>query len=367
MRSIYHRKDGRFEGRIADISADGSKKYISVYGRTVEEAEAKINAIKSHNQAFLASRMGGNNGELTIRTLFYNWLEVAAIRVKESSLANYRMKIEKHIIPNFGDLLCCELTVEMVQSFISEKLKCGLSPKYVADIVILMKSVFRHASRTRGLPNPLEYVELPKRKSTEVKLLSRNQQKTLQTYLLNNMSLSSLGILLCFYTGLRIGELCALKWADIDFENGVINVSRTIQRIQNSGRNGIKCGTKLIITEPKSASSMRKIPIPDVILPYLLKYKSEAEFFVLSGSIKPVEPRVMQYRFAAVLKKADLPSVHFHALRHMFASNCIAYGFDVKSLSEILGHSSVDITLNRYVHSSMEQKRKFMSKLNFAA
>lgn len=367
MRKIYHRKDGRYEGRIADISADGSKKYISVYGRTADEAEAKLNAIKAEKQALFKSRMDGSNAELTIRTFFYDWLRIAAIRIKESSLANYRMKIEKHIIPNFGDLHCCELTSEMVQSFITQKLKCGLSPKYVADIVILMKSVFRHASRIRGLPNPLEYVELPKRKSTEVQLLSRTQQKTLQAYLLNNMCLSSLGILLCFYTGLRIGELCALKWADIDFENGIINVSRTIQRIQKSERNGVKCGTKLIITEPKSASSIRKIPIPEVILPYLLKYKSEADFFVLSGSNKPVEPRVMQYRFAAVLKKADLPSVHFHALRHMFASNCIACGFDVKSLSEILGHSSVDITLNRYVHSSMEQKRKFMSKLNFAA
>ena len=367
MRKIYHRKDGRYEGRIADISEDGSKKYISVYGRTAEEAEAKLNAIKAEKQVHFKSRTVGGNGELTIRTLFYDWLKIAAIRIKESSLANYRMKIEKHIIPKFGDLHYCELTAEKVQSFISGKLKCGLSPKYVADIVILMKSVFRHASRTRGLPNPLEYVELPKRKSTEVQLLSRNQQKTLQTYLLNNMCLSSLGILLCFYTGLRIGELCALKWEDIDFENGIINVSRTIQRIQNIGRSGIKCCTKLIISEPKSASSNRKIPIPDVILSYLLKYKSEVEFFMLSGSIKPVEPRVMQYRFAVILKKADLPSVHFHALRHMFASNCIACGFDVKSLSEILGHSSFDITLNRYVHSSMEQKRKFMSKLNFAA
>ena len=367
MRKIYHRKDGRFEGRIADISEDGSKKYISVYGRTAEEAKAKLNAIKTEKQALLNDETSSESREMTIKELFYSWLEVAAIRIKESSLANYRMKIERHIIPKFGDLHYCELTLEMVQGFITEKLKSGLSPKYVADIVILMKSVFRHASRTRGLPNPLEYVELPKRKSTEVKLLSRNQQKPLQTYLLNNMSLSSLGILLCFYTGLRIGELCALKWADIDFENGIISVSRTIQRIQERGKNGIKCGTKLIITEPKSASSMRRIPIPDVILPYLLKYKSEAEFFVLSGSIKPVEPRVMQYRFAVILKKADLSSVHFHALRHMFASNCIAFGFDVKSLSEILGHSSVDITLNRYVYSSMEQKRKFMSKLNFAA
>lgn len=143
----------------------------------------KLNAIKAEKQALFNDEMSSEGREMTINELFYSWLEAASIRIKESSLANYRMKIERHIIPKFGDLRCCELTLEMVQGFISEKLKCGLSPKYVADIVILMKTVFRHTSRTRGLPNPLEYVELPKRKKSEVRLLSRNQQRTLQSYL----------------------------------------------------------------------------------------------------------------------------------------------------------------------------------------
>ena len=163
------------------------------------------------------------------------------------------------------------------------------------------------------------------------------------------------------FTGLRIGELCALKWSDIDLSNRTISVSKTIQRIAVQG------GTQLVITEPKSISSVREIPIPDCIFSLLRKFCSNADFYILSGMTKPVEPRTMQYRFQALLKKAKLPSIHFHALRHMFATNCVELGIDVKSLSEILGHSGVEITLNRYVHSSLERKKAFMKKLKFAA
>ena len=166
---------------------------------------------------------------------------------------------------------------------------------------------------------------------------------------------------LSLFTGLRIGELCALKWADIDLMNRTNSVSKTIQRIKSHN-----C-TQLVITEPKSISSVREIPIPDCILPLLKKFCSNADFYILSGTAKAVEPRTMQYRFQSLLKKAKLPSIHFHALRHMFATNCVELGFDVKSLSEILGHSGVEITLNRYVHSSLERKKAFMKKLKFAA
>lgn len=166
------------------------------------------------------------------------------------------------------------------------------------------------------------------------------------------------------YMGLRIGELCALKWEDVDLEKREITVSKTIQRIQV--RNG-KRRTKLVITEPKSANSMRIIPIPECLAELLKQFKNNADCFVLSDNKKPVEPRTMQYRFAKILRNADLPSVHFHSLRHLFATNCIALGFDVKTLSEILGHSSIEVTLSRYVHSSMDRKRACMDLMKSAA
>lgn len=161
-------------------------------------------------------------------------------------------------------------------------------------------------------------------------------------------------------TGIRIGELCALQWKDIDLEKRILTVSKTMQRVQVQG--GDK-KTKLVITEPKSESSRRKIPIPKGMIAFLEKFKGKDSEYIVSDKEKPIEPRAMQYRFQKILKNVKLPSVHFHALRHIFASTCIKLGFDVKALSELLGHSTVELTLNRYVHSSFEQKIKYMERL----
>ena len=125
--------------------------------------------------------------------------------------------------------------------------------------------------------------------------------------------------------------------------------------------------TKLIITEPKSQSSKRTIPVPDCLIPMLKELKSKADSYVLTGSCKPIEPRTMQYRFKRILDNVNLPSYRFHSLRHAFASGAIEIGFDVKTLSEILGHSSVQITLDRYVHSSFDHKRNCMNRLTMAS
>lgn len=158
------------------------------------------------------------------------------------------------------------------------------------------------------------------------------------------------------------GELCALQWKDIDLEKRILTVNKTIQRIQTSSS---EKKTMLVITAPKSQGSVREIPLPECIVDILKQYRENNALFVLSASKKPVEPRTLQYRFAKILNNADLPSVHFHSLRHAFATNCVAAGFDVKTLSEILGHSSVELTLNRYVHSSMDRKRAFMDMLTW--
>ena len=154
-----------------------------------------------------------------------------------------------------------------------------------------------------------------------------------------------------------------MQWKDVDLEKRILTVRKTMQRIQFPTEIS---KTKLIITDPKSESSRRRIPIPDCMVGFLHKFKEESGNYVLTGSKKPIEPRTMQYRFASILKNAKLPSVHFHALRHIFASSCIRLGFDVKALSELLGHSSVEITLNRYVHSSFEQKKEYMKRIKLA-
>lgn len=359
MKNIYKRKDGRYEARIPlGKDENGKRHYRSFYGNTAEEAEYKLRAaiVPADNSVCLT--------EFTVKEITLEYIAAIRPRLKESSEANYRMKAEKHIIPAFGNIKCCLLKAKDVYTFIEEKLKTGLSARYVTDIIVLLKSVYRYASRVYGITNCLEGLVMPKCIKHEITLLSKAEQSRLMSILNTDFDLNALGIALSLHTGLRIGELCALQWKDIDLKNRTITIRKTVQRIKCFGG---KSKTKLVITAPKSASSMRVIPIPDFLVAMLEKFKDSADKYVLSGKYSPVEPRTVQYRFAAVLKKANLPSVHFHSLRHAFATSCVSIGFDVKTLSEILGHSSVEITLNRYVHSSLDRKRTCMDMVKLAA
>ena len=357
--NVYQRRDGRFEARLSlGKDENGKKHYRSFYGNTREEAEYKMLAAAEPQDNMYALT------EMTVKEIAFEYIKIIKPRLKNSTEANYRMKIENHIVPAFGEIKCCLLKANKVYAFIEEKLKSGLSARYIADIIVLLKSIYRYASRTYNIKNVLEGLVMPKCVKTEVEVLSKGQQQQLLSYLNIEPDLTSLGVTLALFTGMRIGELCALQWKDIDLKNRTITVNKTIQRIQT--KNG-RHRTELVITAPKSSSSVRIIPIPECLADMLERYKESAEKYVLSGSNKPVEPRTIQYRFVKILEKAKLPSVHFHSLRHAFATNCIALGFDVKTLSEILGHSSVEITLNRYVHSSLDRKKAYMDMLQLAA
>ena len=195
-----------------------------------------------------------------------------------------------------------------------------------------------------------------------LRVLSSIEQQKLSEYLFANLNSCNLGILICLYTGLRIGEICALKWEDISLEEQSLYVHHTMQRLQTS-RTG-KSKTTVIISTPKSDCSIRTIPIPNDMLALLQEQKQPDNAYVLTGSShRYMEPRTLQYRFRVIMRRCEIENVNFHVLRHTFATRCVELGFDIKSLSEILGHASVNITLNRYVHPSRELKQKNMDKL----
>ncbi len=343
--NIYKRKDNRWEGRYkVGFKESGKSRYRSIYGNSYQEVKLKLIALKSAPKEVVSS------GRLTVKELFEEWLSAVKLKVKESTYSNYRMKADKHLIPEFGSLRYGNLTVQLVHSFIEMKLKAGLSVKYVSDIVIVFKSMAKYISRAHRFRNPLEEVVLPRDAKREWKLFNDIQQKKLCKYLTNDLNNTSLCVLLSLYTGMRVGEICGLRWSDIDFAKRTITVRRTVQRI----RTGVH-GTKLIVDTPKSHSSQRAIPIPAFIMDILRKFRKCDYSYILSGSEKITEPRTMQRKFKSILKKASLPSINFHSLRHMFATNCIRASFDVKTLSEILGHASAETMLNRYVHPSMER------------
>lgn len=355
--NVYLRKDGRWEGRIyMPENKTRKRKYRSFFGKTREEAERKISA-------YIAELKNTSSASATLGQVFSEWLGSVTIRVKEATIANYTMKARKHILPVFGEKQILDISAESVYRFIETKQKEDLSGRYIADIIVLMKSIFKYAAKMYHFINPLDGMTLPKKKTTEIRLLDTEQQNQLLQHIQKHTTATTLGVALSLFMGLRIGELCALQWSDVDLKKRILTVRKTVQRIQCSGE--VK-KTKLVITEPKSESSKRIIPIPDALIPLISCFQSDTDNYILSGTKKLIEPRTMQYRFCRILNNVNLPSVHFHALRHMFASNCIRLGFDVKSLSELLGHSSVEITMNRYVHSSLEDKKIYMNRIRLA-
>jgi len=191
--------------------------------------------------------------------------------------------------------------------------------------------------------------------------LTAAERKRLENYLIHNQNKTNIAVLLCLFTGLRVGELCGLKWEDIDFDNAVLYVKRTVQRVSKNGKSPVIIGT------PKSKSSVRAVPIPAFVLDILRSYRNCDDFYIITGKSKPTEPRTMQNRFKSILKNCDIRSINFHILRHTYATICIENGFDPKTLSELLGHADASITLNRYVHSSMQMKKNYVSRLQLTA
>lgn len=350
--NIYKRKDGRWEGRYKSAE----NRYHSVYGKSYQEVKGKLISLKATPQPTKSS------DKLTVGVLFEEWLSAVKLKIKESTFANYRMKADKHILPEFSEKRYSDLSADLIHNFIEIKLKSGLSAKYVSDIVVVFKSMAKYISRVHGYSNPVSEVVLPKVQRKEMKIFTDEQRNTLCGKLLKNLDNTSICILLSLYTGLRVGEVCGLKWGDIDFEKSILTVSRTVQRLNLSGR-----GTKLIIGTPKSQSSVRSIPIPDFLVKILHKMRRKSNCYILSGNENVIEPRTLQNRFKSILKSTELPQINYHSLRHSFATNCIQLGFDVKTLSEILGHSNVETTLNLYVHSSIERKAMFMNLLKIPA
>ncbi len=313
------------------------------------------------------------------------WLEAARVNVKEATYARYNYLINTYIRRELGRYEIGEITHRLINGHIYYLLNSGrsdgnggLAPKTVSDILTIIKSVLEFSSYY-GFSAGCNLGRMTIRKQDrEMRVLSRREQNALTEILLRDPDLPKMGVLICLHTGIRIGELCALKWGDIDIENRTINIRSTMQRIQNIENNGraadagadtnAKRKTKIIITEPKSKCSYRKIPVPEYLIKIIEPFRSGEDSFFLTGSAaKYTEPRTMQNHFYSYVREAGIDNANFHALRHTFATRCVELGFEVKSLSEILGHANVNITLNKYVHASFELKARNMDKLSLMA
>ena len=289
------------------------------------------------------------------------WLQNKRKIVKESSYANYKYFIKKYLTPQLGNMNLKKIEKYDFNNFVDGTLE-ELSTKTVKDIICILKSILYLANEKYDCKVKVRNIIIPKIDTEPLIILSQKERNKLEKYCIVNNTLKNLGILICLNTGLRIGEICALKWKYIDLDKKEIHIRKTLQRVYDEENNK----TKIIIDKPKTSTSIRNIPIStklyDLLKPLKGKYKEDS-FFLTGETEKYIEPRNYRYIFRSVLKINKLKKYKFHILRHTFANNCIEVGMDIKSLSEILGHASVEITLNRYVHSSYKTKKKYLEKL----
>lgn len=361
--NIYKRKDGRWEARFIKFRQSGKAVYGYAYGRSYSEVK------KKRAEAMTALKKSENpinpSTQPTLRKISALWLDSLRTTRKASTIVKYSNQLNKHILSAFGDQCLSEISNEAIINFSNQLLISDkeLSAKTASDIVSRMKSIRKyaliHGYDVGFVP---ECITIPQ-KQESIRVLSIEEENTLLSFLRNHPDLTSLGILICLFTGLRIGELCALTWNNISLENRKLNVSRTMQRLQNLDKDA-PTKTYISIDEPKSKCSIRTIPIPDNIMDDLRHYYTDGAFVLTGSKLSYVEPRTMENRFKSILNKCGIEDANFHTLRHSFATRCVEVGFDIKSLSEILGHSNVNITLNLYVHPTMELKRKNMDKLS---
>ncbi len=364
--NIYKRKDGRWEGRfIMNRNAENKAVYGYVYAGSYFEVKAKLVSAKA---AILTGKAEERNKDIEFESAAAFWLANKSNITKPSTLNRYKNLLNNHILPFLGKKFISEISTVMLQRYIKAlstdgriDKKGGLSGKTISDIICIIKSIL-HYSESLGckICCTLRYINFRAEKK-EMRVLSQSEQQKLTKYLISDIDHTKAGILLSLYTGIRIGELCALKIGNFDFINKKLHIKQTLQRLQN-GNNGLN-KTYISITEPKSTASDREIPLPDFICDIYSKMKSTKNIFILSGTSAPIEPRTMENRYNRIMESLGIKDTTFHTLRHTFATRSIEVGFDVKSLSEILGHSSVNITLNRYVHSSFELKTENMKKL----
>lgn len=368
-KNIYKRKDGRWEGRYPKHrDSNGKTIYGSVYGKSCAEAKRRLAAVIAAESLEKPCAIIISTPILTFADVVEEWLLVTSLKVKPSTYAGYTIVLNLHILPQLGNRNIQAVTALEINQFAKGKLesgrtdgKGGLSPKTVRDILSIIKSVMDFAWGEKLITNRLT-LTYPKHQQQTIRVLSRQEQTSLEVALTTDINIHKLGILLCLYTGIRIGEVCALLWQDISSEYDMLYIRQTLQRIKNFNDDGNK--TKIHIDTPKSLRSVREIPIPSFLSPMLRSFANNNHTHFLSTTDSDfTEPRTMQNHFAKIVKTANIPDANYHSLRHTFATRCIEAGMDIKSLSEILGHANVNITLNRYVHSSFDQKREGMDKL----
>ncbi len=350
--NIFKRKDGLWEARyVKGIDEFGKKKYGSVYDRSYSDVKNKRAEIEG--KILNLSSVPTTKRNMTLNRLVEEWLYINKDRVKPSTYQKYTTFYVNHIKTQIGKYQVIYITPIVVKQFTNTMTRKELSASTINDVLVFINTCLKYGSRQYALPKvEMTYI---KTQTKEMRVLSIEEQRKLTNYLLHDTDIYKLGVLLALYTGMRIGELCALKWGDL--KNNTITINKTIQRLKVADK------TELVVGEPKSHSSNRVIPIPIFLIDLIEPFRQKDEDNFLSREGHPiVEPRVMQYQIKKQIKECNIADASFHSLRHSYASRCLEFQIDIKTISTVLGHNSIQLTADKYIHSSMEQKQIAVNK-----
>ncbi len=303
-----------------------------------------------------------------LENVMFMWLNEKRNYIKSSTYAFYLYEFENYIIPQLGKLKMKDLNEKSIQNAVlywqqqGNKEQQSLKKSTVQNLVMLIKQFIKYAIKEGYIETkPIKIHFIPDNPCRKRKAYSAQEQLAIINAIREEPSSRTFGILLCLNSGLRIGELCALRWEDFDFDNGIIHISKTLQRIYDCNSTP---KTRIIISTPKTSTSIREIPLSTKMMEMISKMnKNNATGYVLTNSSKYMEPRSFRKFYMDFLERHKIIPLNFHCLRHTFATRCIENGSDYKSLSEILGHTTINTTLNMYVHPQIEEKRKCVELL----
>ena len=363
--NIRKRKDGRWEARYQKgRKADGSIQYGYIYARKYADVKKRRNEILASLKEEPIIPPDTKEEDILLNDLFDQWESDVRSQVRKSSYCFYETMLEHHLRPYFGKLQVKQLSAAATQEFVISKQNENLSTTYIRSIMILLQTILKSAQIQYQWTFQIPQLQLPKSIKKMPEIFTIKEWRCLEEHLKRQTDDFSFGILICMYTGMRIGELSGLRWEDYS-RNTQFKIRRTVYRIKNTEytENSNASKTILCIGTPKTSTSIREIPLPLCLQDDLQVRRKAPETYVLTGTKRCMEPRNIQKKYKKLLNQLEIRYLNFHCLRHNFATLSIQNGSDCRTVAELLGHSSVNTTLNIYVHSNIDQKRKCLEQL----